>query len=171
MRSRVWSCSSCIVLLVSALLGREATASHVGRQKKDLIHRVAKAQVTPHVARRDDSTCQADYSLCPASLSGGCCPNAYECETDSCYATTAGTTSACGKAGWFWCPASDSGEFVGLLVPTPPSANTRLQEGAVRMDMSVDDLTVPLQRVSLIPTPLVRPTTTSVRLRTTLGAA
>ncbi|KAK3946459.1 hypothetical protein QBC46DRAFT_6014 [Diplogelasinospora grovesii] len=109
MRSRVWSCSSCIVLLVSALLGREATASHVARQKKDLIHRVAKAQVTPHVARRDDSTCQADYSLCPASLSGGCCPNAYECETDSCYATTAGTTSACGKAGWFWCPASDSG--------------------------------------------------------------
>ncbi|KAK0705417.1 hypothetical protein B0H67DRAFT_383272 [Lasiosphaeris hirsuta] len=108
MRS-VWSCTSCVALLLSALLGSGAEAVHAGRQRRDLIHRVAKAQVTAHPLRRDTSTCATDHSLCPDSVGGGCCPSRYECATDSCYATTAGVTSACGKTGWFACPAADSG--------------------------------------------------------------
>lgn len=108
MRS-VWPCTPCVVLLLSALLGSGAEAAHAGRQRRDFLHRVAKAQVTAHPLRRDTSTCATDHSLCPDSVGGGCCPSRYECATDSCYATTAGVTSACGKTGWFACPAADSG--------------------------------------------------------------
>ncbi|KAK0634469.1 hypothetical protein B0T17DRAFT_7411 [Bombardia bombarda] len=109
MRS-IWSCSSCVVLLLFAIYGGEAAASHAGRERKDIIHRIAKAQVTGVPLRRDeDGTCATDYTACPASLSGGCCPSRYACATDSCYATTAGPTTACGKANYFACPATDSG--------------------------------------------------------------
>ena len=110
MRS-VWSCTSCVALLLSAVFGGGAHASHV-RLKRDLVHRVAKAQITaPPLLRRDGAVCQADHSLCPESLGGGCCPSRYACATDSCYATTAAIASACGKEGWFACPAADSGEW------------------------------------------------------------
>ncbi|KAK1754560.1 hypothetical protein QBC47DRAFT_402974 [Echria macrotheca] len=116
MRS-IWSCSSCALLLLGAVLGRSVVeASHAGpERRRDVVHRVAKAQITPgpEVLLRKDgsssSTCAADLSLCPDSLGGGCCPSRYECATDSCYATTTGATTACGKAGWFACPAEDSG--------------------------------------------------------------
>ncbi|KAL2131784.1 hypothetical protein VTI74DRAFT_4612 [Chaetomium olivicolor] len=97
-----WSCSSCVIFLLFALLGREASASHVGRQWKD-VHRIAKAQVTAHPLRRDEGSCPAQHTSCAASLSGGCCPSRYACATDSCYATTAGPTTACRKAGYFAC--------------------------------------------------------------------
>ena len=109
---RVSSCSSCAVLLLSAIFGREATASHAGRRTKDLIHRLAKAQITAGPERRDDGVCPTDYSACPATLNGGCCPSAYACATDSCYATTAGTSTACGKAGFFACAISAGGEWL-----------------------------------------------------------
>ena len=109
MRS-IWSCSSCAVLLLFALLGRDASASHVGRQWKD-VHRIAKAQVTAHPARRDEGSCPAEHSSCAASLGGDCCPSRYACAVDSCYATTAGPTTACGKAGFFACgPVNGGGE-------------------------------------------------------------
>ena len=108
MRS-VWSCRSCVAVLFSAIVGGGVQASQAG-PKRDLVHRVAKAQITPPpLWRRDGAVCPADNSLCPDSLGGGCCPPRYECATDSCYATTAGITSACGKEGWFACPAADSG--------------------------------------------------------------
>ncbi|KAK3315394.1 hypothetical protein B0H66DRAFT_343912 [Apodospora peruviana] len=107
---RVWSCSSCIGLLFFGLLGREATASLVG-EKHDFVHRVAKAQVTVHPVRRDEGgNCpQSAQILCPASLSGGCCPDSYACGTDSCYATTMGVTSACGYMNYYNCPATANG--------------------------------------------------------------
>jgi hypothetical protein len=110
MRS-IWSCSSCAVLLLFALVGREASASHAGRQGKN-VHRIPKAaQVTAAPVRRDDGTCPTDNTACPASLSGGCCPSRYACAIDSCYATTAGPTSACGKSGYFACaPTNGEGE-------------------------------------------------------------
>ncbi|KAK3684239.1 hypothetical protein B0T22DRAFT_347361, partial [Podospora appendiculata] len=113
MRS-VWPCSPCVALLVAALFGDGATASHavLGRQRKDVIHRIAKAQVTAVpllLERRDESSCPVDYSLCPASLSGGCCPSHYACASDSCFATTAGPTTACGKPNYFNCGANDAG--------------------------------------------------------------
>ncbi|KAK0639429.1 hypothetical protein B0T16DRAFT_243827 [Cercophora newfieldiana] len=113
MRRSVWSCSSCAASLLGALfglgLGLGAEAAHAG-PKRDLVHRVPKAQITPGpLLQRAASTCKTDYSLCPESVGGGCCPSQYECATDSCYATTAGVTSACGKEGWFACPLDSSG--------------------------------------------------------------
>lgn len=109
MRS-VWSCSSCAVLLLTAVLGRGAEAAHAG-PKMDLVHRVAKAQITPGPLVRKDATCPTEHTACPETLGGGCCPSRYECATDSCYATTAGITSACGKEGYFACGAADSGQY------------------------------------------------------------
>lgn len=113
MRS-VWSCPSCAVLLLVSLVGREASASHAGRQGKN-VHRIPKAQVTAHPLRRDEGTCATEYTLCAASLSGGCCPSRYACATDSCYATTAGPTTACGKSGYFPCaPTNGEGKCLVL---------------------------------------------------------
>jgi hypothetical protein len=107
----MWSCTPCAVLLLSAVLGREVGASQVGKRHKDVEHRVEKAQAhitaLPAFARKREATmCASDYSLCPASLDGGCCPQRYGCATDACYATTAGTASACGKVGFYDCPIS-----------------------------------------------------------------
>ncbi|KAK0613618.1 hypothetical protein B0T14DRAFT_539403 [Immersiella caudata] len=108
MRS-VWSCSTCAASLFGALFGLGAEAALAG-PKRDLVHRVPKAQITPGpLLPRAASTCATNYSLCPDSAGGGCCPSQYECATDSCYATTAGITSACGKEGWFACPFDSSG--------------------------------------------------------------
>ncbi|KAL2024297.1 hypothetical protein VTK56DRAFT_8779 [Thermocarpiscus australiensis] len=108
MRS-IWSCSQCVALLLFALLGKKTVASHAGRQREDVLHRVAKARVTALPARRDEGSCPAAHSLCPASLSGDCCPAGYACAVDSCYATTAGPTTACGRSGYFACAATDGG--------------------------------------------------------------
>lgn len=107
----VWSCSPCAVLLLSAVVGREAGATHVGGRHKALAHRVEKvqAQVTAHPKKRDATVCPSSYDLCPASLNGGCCPPRYGCATDACYATTAGTQSACNMAGYYNCGAAAGG--------------------------------------------------------------
>ncbi|OIW27669.1 hypothetical protein CONLIGDRAFT_443937 [Coniochaeta ligniaria NRRL 30616] len=107
----VWSCSPCVVLLLSAVLGREATATHVGKRHKDLVHRVEKmqAQITAYPKKRDATVCPSSYDLCPATLNGGCCPPRYGCATDACYATTAGTQSACSMAGYYNCGAAVGG--------------------------------------------------------------
>lgn len=115
-RVRSWSCWSCVGLLFLGFLG-ETTASHAGRPKRqhDSLHWVAKAQVTAHpLLKRDDGgSCPGEGQvLCPASLSGGCCPSQYQCATDSCYATTAGPTTACGLEGFFACGAGDSGKHL-----------------------------------------------------------
>ncbi|KAK4101379.1 hypothetical protein N658DRAFT_471137 [Parathielavia hyrcaniae] len=101
MRS-IWRCSSCTALLVGAVLGRGASGSHAARQGKD-VHSIPKAQVTAQPARRQEGTCPTEHTSCAASLSGGCCPSRYACAVDSCYATTAGPTTACGLAGYHAC--------------------------------------------------------------------
>ncbi len=94
-------------------LGREPAPSPtvVGKRTSE-VDKVAKAQVTPNPIpfRRDANLCPASYSLCPAELNGGCCPERYACETDSCYATTPATASACGKAGWYGCDIKFNGK-------------------------------------------------------------
>ncbi|KAL2263534.1 hypothetical protein VTK26DRAFT_6353 [Humicola hyalothermophila] len=119
MRS-VWSCSSCAMLLLFALVVTEATASHAGREREDGLHRIAKAQVTTHPLRRDEGECPADHSLCPAELNGGCCPSRYACAADSCYATTAAPVSCRGRSGFYACAASEGGGCcpVGLICGT-----------------------------------------------------
>jgi hypothetical protein len=110
----MWSRSLCPLLVLMAVLDCEAKASHVGKGHGNVEHRVEKVQIQvtalPAFARKREATmCASDYNLCPASLQGGCCPDRYECATDACYATTAGTTSACGRAGYYFCPASIGG--------------------------------------------------------------
>ncbi|KAK0747485.1 hypothetical protein B0T21DRAFT_5508 [Apiosordaria backusii] len=129
MRGRgLWECTSCLVLTFSALLGQEVlvSASHMGRnplqqiqqlqqqrRDADVVHRVAKAQITPPpvvrgdvLRRQEGATCATDHHICPPELNGGCCPERYECAFDSCFATTAGPTTACGKAGYYACPGA-----------------------------------------------------------------
>ncbi|KAK4242139.1 hypothetical protein C8A03DRAFT_11631 [Achaetomium macrosporum] len=108
MRS-IWSCSSCALLLLVALLGRETLASHPGKLWRKSVHQIAKAQVTAHPARRDEGTCPTEHTSCPASLNGGCCPSRYACAVDSCYATTAGPTTACERANYFACAPVNGG--------------------------------------------------------------
>lgn len=107
----VWSCSLCVLLLLSAVLGVEAGATHVDKRHRDLLHQVekAQAQVTAYPKKRDATVCPSSYDLCPASLNGGCCPPPYGCATDGCYATTAGTQTACGMAGYYNCGVDAGG--------------------------------------------------------------
>ncbi|KAI1439991.1 hypothetical protein F5Y02DRAFT_33027 [Annulohypoxylon stygium] len=70
------------------------------------IHRLEKHYELLRHPKRDASCQQTGYSLCPASVNGGCCPEGYACAVSSCYATTGGPTSACGQDGYFNCPAS-----------------------------------------------------------------
>ncbi|CAK7230372.1 hypothetical protein SCUCBS95973_007550 [Sporothrix curviconia] len=72
------------------------------------VRRVEKVHVTTEAQlfrrAKASSTCPADYSLCPLSMSGGCCPTSFACEPDSCVQTTIATTvSACGIAGYINC--------------------------------------------------------------------
>ncbi|KAK4173574.1 hypothetical protein QBC36DRAFT_220315 [Triangularia setosa] len=130
MRGRsFWECTSCVVLTFPALLGQHVlvSASHVGRnplqqiqqlqqqrRDADVVHRVVKAQITPPpvarsgdvLRRQEGATCATDYHICPPELNGGCCPDRYACALDSCYATTAGPTTACGMAGYYACPGA-----------------------------------------------------------------
>ncbi|KAI0885086.1 uncharacterized protein GGS22DRAFT_138596 [Annulohypoxylon maeteangense] len=57
--------------------------------------------------KRDASCQQSNYYLCSASVNGGCCPEGYACAVSSCYATTGGPTSACGRDGYYNCPLND----------------------------------------------------------------
>ncbi|KAK4162178.1 hypothetical protein QBC43DRAFT_79298 [Cladorrhinum sp. PSN259] len=111
MRS-VFSCSSCAVLLLSGLVGQEVSASHVGREMKDVVHRIPKAQVTAGPLLRrdgDEPTCATDFHACPSSLGGNCCPSRYACAVDSCYATTAGPVTGCASAGFYPCGTAQGG--------------------------------------------------------------
>ncbi len=103
----LWSCWPCVGLLLAALGPEVAWASQL--RLKETVHRVDKVHVTTQLHRRDDTLCPANYSLCPSSMSGGCCPDRYGCATDSCVATTAGTTSACGTAGYYACGSNVGG--------------------------------------------------------------
>jgi hypothetical protein len=82
----------------------------------DGIHRIAKkAMVTPAAMLygRDDSNqgCATSYSLCAASLNGGCCPDGYECASESCFATTRGPSTCGTLVGWHFCDAVYGGEL------------------------------------------------------------
>ncbi|KAK0388178.1 hypothetical protein NLU13_4423 [Sarocladium strictum] len=60
-------------------------------------------------ARNTDKLCGTGLRMCPSSVSGGCCPDAFSCGTDSCYATSR-APSTCGTlVGWHACDAVHGG--------------------------------------------------------------
>lgn len=61
--------------------------------------------------RRDESACPPDYSLCPQSLNGGCCPNGRSCGMSSCYAITAAPLSVCSSNGYIACGVEEGGMY------------------------------------------------------------
>jgi hypothetical protein len=110
---RMWTDFFCVAQVLTALAIRGADASHL--RAKETVHRVEKVLVTAQLDRRDSSSCATNNYLCPSSLNGGCCPNRYACETDSCVATTAGTTSACGRQAYHACGIEVGGMFPSRL--------------------------------------------------------
>lgn len=86
----------------------------------DGMHRVGKmeARVTEpaQLFRRQGSdveACGSSMLLCPSSVGGGCCPEGYECASESCYATTRGPATCGDRVGWYACSAVYGGEFLG----------------------------------------------------------
>jgi hypothetical protein len=118
----IWSCSTCAVSLILALLSTKADAAEIAR--RDGIHRTEKIVhvviVKDAVLRRDTTVCPVSATACAASLSGGCCPNNYACATDSCYATTRGPQTCNGRVNYYAC-ANDVGgkEFLWVLQAGP----------------------------------------------------
>lgn len=124
--NNAWARTPCALLLLSAVVPRQAAALFQGSGVRDDVHKVFKVKVTEDVRiwsddprmmmlvkeKRDDkSFCPTSYSLCAATLGGNCCPENYACAKDYCYATTAATsTSTCqGNVGYYACAQSLGG--------------------------------------------------------------
>ncbi|KAI2463840.1 hypothetical protein F4781DRAFT_99615 [Annulohypoxylon bovei var. microspora] len=102
MMRELWGCSSCVGLVVLAILTPATIATSY-----DEIYEVHIWEKNHNVFRhpKREASCQeSNYYLCSASVNGGCCPEGYACAVSSCYATTAGPTSACGTEGYYNCP-------------------------------------------------------------------
>ncbi|KAH7347562.1 hypothetical protein B0T11DRAFT_142654 [Plectosphaerella cucumerina] len=121
--------------LLASLLSPVAEAGDIRR--RDGIHRVSKTHITvvDRLARRDVTACPVNHNLCPATLSGGCCPTAYDCATDSCYATTSAQQTCQGNVGYFQCAM----EYEGGCCPV----GTICRRGG--RCVPPEDYTVPLQ--------------------------
>lgn len=65
--------------------------------------------ITAHPQKRDATICPANYSLCPASLSGGCCPTDLSCGTSSCYPTTTAPAQCTISPGYIACDLDQGG--------------------------------------------------------------
>ncbi len=102
-----WAWPPGVGLLLALALLAEAAATHIRRT--DGVRRVDKIFVTTQLERRDDGVCPTNYSLCPASLGGGCCPDSYGCETDSCIETARPTCR--GNPGYAPCGIDVGGQF------------------------------------------------------------
>jgi hypothetical protein len=76
------------------LVRRKLGSNHWG-----LVHEGIQGQ------KRDATICATDYSLCPQSLGGGCCPIGRVCGSSS-----AATASACGQVGYYGCGVEEGGQ-------------------------------------------------------------
>jgi hypothetical protein len=54
--------------------------------------------ITAQPQKRDATICPTSYSLCPASVGGGCCPTDLSCGSSSCYPTTAAPPAQCANS-------------------------------------------------------------------------
>ncbi|KAI1506722.1 hypothetical protein F5X99DRAFT_14318 [Biscogniauxia marginata] len=96
-----WGHLGCVGLVALTALTRESGASYDDQYE---VHWVDKDHHVFRHPKRDSYCQQTGWSLCPDSAGSGCCPGSYECGDSSCYATTAGPTTACGRAEYFSCP-------------------------------------------------------------------
>ncbi|KAI1769923.1 hypothetical protein F4818DRAFT_308892 [Hypoxylon cercidicola] len=96
-----WGSSNRVRFLVLAVLAPVTVAI---QDEIYQIHQLVKDHNFIRHPKREASCQQEGYNLCPASVDGGCCPDGYACAVSSCYATTAGPTTACGRAGYYNCP-------------------------------------------------------------------
>jgi hypothetical protein len=99
-----WRCSNCagLLMLVMAMTQWvEPTAAD--NDGWEVLWVEKSVNVLKHVKRKDVCSL-ADWSLCPASVGGGCCPGGFACDTASCYATTGGASTCNGKVGYYACP-------------------------------------------------------------------
>ncbi|CAJ2512089.1 Uu.00g077140.m01.CDS01 [Anthostomella pinea] len=96
-----WNYPGCVGLMVLAILTGRAGAN---LEDEYQVLRLEKNHNIFRHPKREASCEMTDWSFCPASVGGGCCPNNFECDVSSCYATTAGPTTACGHVGWYSCP-------------------------------------------------------------------
>ncbi|RWA03153.1 hypothetical protein EKO27_g11952 [Xylaria grammica] len=102
----LWQRLGSVGLLVSAMSTQPASANPDGDSDGEREHEVLwvekRLNILQHVKRKE--VCQLEgWSLCPSSVGGGCCPNNFECDTASCYATTASSATCNGKVGYFAC--------------------------------------------------------------------
>lgn len=88
-----------------------------------VVYRVVKTEIVKALGKRDE-TCPASYSLCPASLNGGCCSSGYTCGSDACYKSTTAPPSACGKENYFPCPSDVGGKWVNSGPDRPGAGQT-----------------------------------------------
>ncbi|KAI1258528.1 hypothetical protein F5Y18DRAFT_344964 [Xylariaceae sp. FL1019] len=96
-------CCGYVLLLGTLASSAQQGESHLDEVSQYEVHWIEKNDFF-RVGKRK-AVCQKEsWSLCPSSVGGGCCPDNYSCDTASCYATTAGPTSACGLANHFSCP-------------------------------------------------------------------
>ncbi|KAI1480831.1 hypothetical protein F4774DRAFT_418033 [Daldinia eschscholtzii] len=95
------SCVACVGLAILAVLVPTTNAVYDDRYQ---MHWLEKNHNVLRHPKRDAVCQQSGFTLCPESVNGGCCPTNYACAVSSCYAATAGPTSACGKTGYYNCP-------------------------------------------------------------------
>ncbi|RFU82102.1 hypothetical protein TARUN_104 [Trichoderma arundinaceum] len=105
-----------MLVSVSAIYGLPLSAAFCGLtvaaldfRRHDGVHRVPKSpQVTQPamLLQRRDNVCGVDMKLCPASLGGNCCPEAYACGTNSCYSTASSTSVPPEPSLAYSCPTS-----------------------------------------------------------------
>lgn len=122
---KIWACTPCALLLLSAVAPRDAAALFQGSGHRDTVHKVLKVKVTEDVRsiwsddprinnvkalkRGGESVCPTNYAICAASLGGDCCPEHYACSKDYCYATTAATSTCGNQVGYYACALSLGG--------------------------------------------------------------
>ena len=96
--------STVIVAYPKVTEGPALVKRKLGSNHWDLIHEGIQGR------KRNAPICATDYSLCPESLGGGCCPTGRVCGSSSCYPSSAATASACGQVGYFGCGVEEGGQ-------------------------------------------------------------
>lgn len=96
-------------LVLYLLIARLAPCTYGMSNKGHVDRYESPLYITAQPQKRDATICPADYSLCPASLSGGCCPTDRSCGISSCYPTTAPPPTECSMSGYIVCGIDQGG--------------------------------------------------------------